>query len=314
LNGLAGEKDEEDSFSVGHSLKHGTLRVTSKTINKNGVQLTIWDTPGLEGGENDTEYLSDIKEKCSDFDIFFYCIKCAEKRATDLFDKKSTLCEFTKLFGVKKLWRKAVVILTHCNDLVEEKKEEAEYNPEINVEEALKAKVEQWKSRLHEEVAKLGYRKVQRIPVLPAAFTAELPGYPLWFSKISESIVKRAEYKAKMAVLRFWNDRIIPKNEIKMSTDKIEEMPLNEQPFVVPPINKKLAAAGIATAGVVSTAVGAGVGATIGALLIGIPSFGVFAGVGLVVGGAIGGVSGLGMSAATASAIHYARERKRKEK
>jgi predicted GTPase len=305
LNGLVGEENE-DAFSVGHSLKHGTSQVICKQIEKNGVQITIWDTPGLEGSDNDTEYLSDIKEKCSDFDLFFYCIKCTETRATDLSDNKSSLRQFTKLFGVEELWEKAIVILTHCNTLVDDLQEE---NPEINIEKELKAKVKQWKSKLHEEIAKLGHKKAKRVPVLPAGYRTKLPGYTLWFSMILERIIERANFKAKLAVLQLCNDRLITENN-----DRIEETPLDKQPFVVSSKHKILSAVGVLTTGTAGVAVGATVGATIGALLIGIPSFGVFAGVGLAVGGAVGGASGLGMSAATAMAIHYFQKMKHQRK
>jgi tRNA U34 5-carboxymethylaminomethyl modifying GTPase MnmE/TrmE len=177
LNGLVGEKNT-DPFHVGHSLKHSTTRVTPKQIEKNGVQLTLCNTPGLEGDKNDREYLREIKEKCSDFDLFVYCSKCTETRVTSLFDEESTLYKLTKLFGVKELWGKAIVILTHCNGLVDDFEEEAVYNPEINIEKELKIKVEQWKSRFHKEITKLGYQSAGHVPVLPAGFTAELPGYP----------------------------------------------------------------------------------------------------------------------------------------
>lgn len=78
LNGLTGGKDFSDEdvvrvprFKVGHSLKQGTITVIQKTFRKNGIRITVFDTPGLEGCDGtDDSYLKEIEEKCNDYDLF----------------------------------------------------------------------------------------------------------------------------------------------------------------------------------------------------------------------------------------------------
>lgn len=62
--------------------------VTKQTFLNEGVQVTVWDTPGLEGHRDiDRGYLEEIREKCADLDLFLYCVNSTEARATDLFDE-----------------------------------------------------------------------------------------------------------------------------------------------------------------------------------------------------------------------------------
>ncbi len=94
-------------------------------------------------------------------------------------------------------------------------------------------------------------------------------------------------------------------------TDYLEELLTRTSDSKPPQSNignqSNKAAVGVAAAGGGATAViGAGIGATIGALAIGAPTFGVAAGAGLVIGGVIGGsigavVGGAGAKLATSS-------------
>lgn len=247
LNGLMGvnkfkdegdNNDNEEGFGVGHSLHCGTLKVTSKTVCRNDIEIILVDTPGLEGYEStDDSYLNEIKKECGDHDFFLYCIKSTEKKATELFDDKSSLVKFTKLFGVK-LWKNAVVILTLANAL------EAEYEDEDNVEEAFCDKIKEWETKIREELEKLGVKKkrINKIPILPAgsAFSRDLPGHPFWLSKIFEKVTDRMKFKAKLAYLRFSHDRLKGKGD--PSGNLVDEQEIGDQPLFVSSKFKVIAA------------------------------------------------------------------------
>ena len=83
---ILGEHDSElqsvNSFRVESALDHGTLSVVQKTFTKHEIEITLFDTPGLEGcSDADNAYLREIKEKCADFNLFLYCISSTDTRA-----------------------------------------------------------------------------------------------------------------------------------------------------------------------------------------------------------------------------------------
>ena len=315
LNGLMGvdeysdESDHEEetssvsSFNVQDSLDRGTLSVASKTFTKNEIEVTLFDTPGLEGcNDADDAYLKEIKEKCADFDLFLYCINCTETRATELFDEKSSLVKFTRLFGVE-LWNNAVIVLTQANALEANLEEERQLDSEIDVKEAFQEKITEWRQRIRKELQNMGVRKkkVTKIPILPAgtAVSPDLPGHSFWLSQIFEKVTDRMKYKAKMAYLQFSSDRLLQRE--KANKAAIASQKIGDQPFVV---SRKIKAE---MAGVF---IGAGIGATVGALALGIPTFGVLAGVGVAVGGMLGAAIGGSSGLSSAMAFQYFKKKR----
>ena len=313
LNSLMGIEDsvssdnptDEDSrsrssFTVQDSLDRGTLCVGEKTFTKNDIEVTLFDTPGLEGcNDADNAYLHEIKEKCADFDIFLYCINCNEAKATELFDEKSSLVKFTRMFG-NKLWDHAVIALTQANVLEAVLQEEMEMeDSSLDVEECFSQKIDEWREKIRKELRKLGVKKkkVRKLPILPtgACCSPHLPGITYWLGQLFERVADQMKYKAKMAYLQLSKDRLVKHEEANAAsfTDKKN----SEQPFVV--------------------SLGGEIGATIGAVLIGIPSFGLFAGIGLDVGEAVGEAV-IGRAAlATTMAFHFFKQKlskKRKKK
>lgn len=305
LNGLMGEARWSGEFLVGTSLQRGTTKVEEIVFVKKGVKVTLWDTPGLEGGENDGRYLQEIKEKCGNFDLFLYCIDCTEHRATDLFGEKSSLKNFTELFGAKKLWGNAVVVLAQANGIVADLEEQKE---EIDVEAKFECKISEWKNEIHQRLKSLGYAKAWQVPVMPAGVKYSpklLPRYPLWLSNIFEKVVDKMKYEARQAYLLLQDDRI-KENGDELDLESISSLDIDAQPFVIKPKFKMFAA-------VASTGVGLGAaaaGAAVGALALGVPSFGVFAIGGLFLGGVVGGGVGLVVSGATMLGAKYFMKRK----
>ena len=280
LNGLLGE----ELLDANESLSRVTLNVSEKKFEKNGVQVTVWDTPGLGGCDNDEEYFEEIR-KYKDFDIFLYCIEAREK---EVFYEKSSLAKFTDTLGVN-LWEQAVVVLTQANcieaNLVEEKKK----NDSIDVSESFRTKVYQLKTRVREDLKELTNLDSVRVPVLPAGINNNpLNGDSNWLEKIHNKMVNQMQLNSRIAYLQLCID----------------------QPFSLSLRQKIEAGAFAAGALAAGGAAGAATGAVIGALLIGIPSFGVFAGVGLVVGGLIGGGTGVASAGVVAAGIRTYKKKK----
>ena len=314
LNGLMGIENYSDgAFAVGDSLNRGTLRVNPKTFTNQDIEITLLDTPGLEGCAIDDAYLQDIKREGADYDIFLFCINGAENRATEVIDEDSSLVKFTTLFGVS-LWENSLIILTQANAIVADLEEEKEIDPSLDVEKQFQERLKEWQKALRSELKKLGVSEsvVKRIPILPAgaakADTLHLPGRPYWLSKIFEKTTDRMKYKAKMSFLKYSADRMTSKEDANDEANS--KKPINEQKFVLPRKFKWLTALATAGVGTAGAAAGGTAGALIGALLIGIPSFGVFAGGGLALGAVLGAAIGGGGALATAAAIRFFKKKK----
>lgn len=69
---------------------------------KNGVKITVFDTPGF----------AKIREKVTKFDVFVFCTEMNTTRFRD--DDVKTIQKLTEAFGPQ-LWEHAVVGLTFAN-------------------------------------------------------------------------------------------------------------------------------------------------------------------------------------------------------
>ena len=68
----------------GDDLNPQTMEVQSYTTNLNGVDITVWDSPGLQDGtDNEESYIKQMSAKCGKgCDFVVYCIKMTENRFT----------------------------------------------------------------------------------------------------------------------------------------------------------------------------------------------------------------------------------------
>ncbi len=58
----------------GHGLDPETKAVTPFEVEINGVEITVWDSPGLQDGtSNKKNYLEDMKWRCNKYDLVLYC-------------------------------------------------------------------------------------------------------------------------------------------------------------------------------------------------------------------------------------------------
>ncbi len=315
LNGLIGADKSSKSLHVGDSLGRGTVEVNERKFMLKEMAVTIWDTPGLEGKEDvDKNYLEEIKTKCADFDIFLYCIKVSESRATELCDVGSPLFKFTELFGPE-LWKNAVVALTFSNVIEINCEENEEINPALDAEEEFTKIIKEWERKIETTLGKImgNTKSAGRVPILPTGHPhcQNLPGHKLWLSRLFVNFEDRMKEDAKFGFLKMNQHRFTTK-----MTRSNKEKNIEDQDLVYDSAFRKNAkiAAVSTTVGVTGAVVGASIGATIGALAIGIPSFGIAAGLGLLLGGAIGGAAGGSTGIASASLIHwFARRRKIKK-
>ena len=157
VNALVGERVAEE----GRSRDRCTDTVTSYRTKINGVDVVVWDSPGLQDGTcNERLYLQDMESKLSQgFDVMIYCISMTDTRFYEA--DKSAIRTLTKEFG-SKLWENGVVALTFANLKTKDPDEESDlayYLEETYL----------WEKAIDEFLANLNVDLLvrQQIPIVP---------------------------------------------------------------------------------------------------------------------------------------------------
>ena len=93
-----------------------TSTVTSYMSDMEGIEVRIWDSPGLQDGtSNDELYLEDLTKKLHQgMDVMIYCLKMDDRRFHE--EDKRAMRTLTRAFG-KELWKNAVIALTFANNV-----------------------------------------------------------------------------------------------------------------------------------------------------------------------------------------------------
>ena len=102
-----------------------TYTVTAFSIDIEGIEVRIWDSPGLQDGtSNDELYLEDLTKKLHQgMDVMIYCLKMGDRRFHE--DDKRAMRTLTRAFG-KELWKNAVIALTFANKVKDPDKRDKE--------------------------------------------------------------------------------------------------------------------------------------------------------------------------------------------
>ncbi len=304
LNGIVGEK----MFKEGETLKPETLTVDSHQTRRAGVDIIVFDTPGLQDGSgNEQSYLSAIKEKCVDIHLLLYCISMLETRS-DLNAHNSAIKLITKALGPT-IWENAVIILTYAN--VFERRLSDQGKNKIEKKDCFQEKINEWEAAARDSLRDAGVPNeiAQNVTAIPVGFAKKphLVCQKYWLSNFWTESLSKMKEKAQAAMVKMSNDRF--RNEEDIKPDDFDK-DISDQPIVFKMLDKAVAA-GAASAGAI---VGMTTGALIGALLIGIPTFGVAAGAGLCLGGLIGGGIGSGGDAGVGLLVALYRRNKKKTK
>lgn len=121
INSLLGESIAQ----VGEN-EPTTFSVSPYKLHKNGVDFTIWDTPGLcdaLDNANDQDYMRMIASCIEEVDCLWFVSRLDETRLSA--DEQYALLLITNTLG-KEIWQKALIVFTHsCNRSVQTRFEEA---------------------------------------------------------------------------------------------------------------------------------------------------------------------------------------------
>ncbi len=282
VNGLVGSPVASES---GETLDPQTDQLKSYTAKKRGIDITIWDAPGLaiaRSPEELEEYVQEMEQEIKEVDLLLYCTKMDDHRLRQ--GDTQTIRVITKAFGAS-IWRNAVFVLTFAN-MVQVPRSKSPMVKEVYFEE----KFAQWKDELQAAVRALDVPNeiATGIPVVPAGYYNEptLPNRSDWLSDFWHVCFATIKEAAQPALLEANLERLRATDEIQRSHFDlpIDQIPIEDRGGMREYLR--------------SPAVGIAGSAALGGIA------------GFVVGGTLGVVTGLGVGAvggATAYAVrnHY---------
>ncbi len=84
VNGILGvSRLGQRKAKEGRSIRKAcTQDVSVYHIRRRNIDMTVWDSPGLQDGTDNERYLQEMKEKCGDRDLTMYCIDVHQARFT----------------------------------------------------------------------------------------------------------------------------------------------------------------------------------------------------------------------------------------
>ena len=175
---------------------------------KNGVKITVFDTPGFaDGGDNEEEFVKKIREKVTKFDVFIFCTEMYARRFRN--DDIKTIRKLTEAFGPQ-LWEHAVVGLTFANEV---------YPPRgagMNTRDFFDDRVREYKKTIKKILENLKDPDVNifvgNLAFAPTGDLYEpgLPGIPHWITALWVTTFRRLNNSTKPAFYLANMDRFRP--------------------------------------------------------------------------------------------------------
>ena len=180
-----------------------TDTVTAHRVVIYGVEVVVWDSPGLQDGScNERFYLADMKQKLDrGFDVMIYCLSMTETRFQDA--DKNAIRIMTECFG-KDLWKKAVVALNFANR-ISDPDEEDELAYFMNEKYS-------WNKAIDDFLRELGIdcKVLDALPVVPTGTYKKLrlPTCENWLSELWMSCYSVMSDSSGLTWYRINQDRV----------------------------------------------------------------------------------------------------------
>lgn len=243
INGFLGLKCNEliSNTSLNPDTKNVRKYERDAFQRKCPVDMTIWDSPGLQDGNDEASYLQEINDNCFPCDLKLYCISVKETRFSPSVDTNpdiKAMRSLTQKFGPD-FWQNTVIVLTFANIIEHIHPEWKDWSQE-DKNKAFNKKIECWKKEIRNALRgpiALDEKTVESIQIEPAGH----PGNPhlhateYWFSRLWFVclLASQSDTKAQENILRLNASRLIHKNDV--DSGQIAQQSLNEQKIVVDP-------------------------------------------------------------------------------
>ena len=203
VNALVGRKVAKE----GRKKVACTPEVTSYRVTIEGVNICVWDSPGLgDGTTNDEKNLAEIGSKITEkLDLVIFCLKMDDQRFHR--DDKDAFKILTENFG-KKLWKNAVIALTFANKVED---------PDGGDREAyFEQDLVNWQEAIHLFLSNnlfLDPELVQSLPLVPTGYYRQASVLPSgdhknWLSKFWTACYKVARKSTAFSLYRINRARV----------------------------------------------------------------------------------------------------------
>ncbi len=224
VNALVGEHVTNE----GQTLDPETQKVEGCDIKLSGVDVTFWDTPGLQdASQREDEYLKDMEQKCTEVDLVLYCTRMDEARFRE--EDYAAIEKLTKTFG-QEFWKNAVMVLTFAN-MVHPLR--GSNDPE-KVRTFFSTRKAQWEKKLREVVKNSGVdgELTASLPIVPAGYNDDpsLPDCKEWLGTFWFECLKRMKGSAQPAMLKINAKRLLS----EIDEDEDHAQPLHSRRIKVP--------------------------------------------------------------------------------
>ena len=207
----------------GETLNPETADVFNYNADICGVDVTIWDCPGLQDGtSNESEYLEKMATKCKELDLVLYCTRMDDTRIRD--EDYETIKTLTKAFG-EAIWENTVFTLTFANQVKKAVRSRSQStSAPVDQKEFFLSRLSQWESKLKEALVRAGVsnKTVSKTVVVPVGYQDDLklPDRDDWLSKFWLCCLKRINKRATLALLKISTDRLLDEDSLGMAQNK----------------------------------------------------------------------------------------------
>lgn len=168
----------------------------SEKENGEGMEIVVWDSPGLEDGSGkESAYLNELKKRCSNTDVVIYCIDLSATRSYGLSAAEvapkdlSAITKLTATFG-SSLWMRSIFVMTRANVL------ESALSVKPDPDKRFSERLQEWKERIHFTLLATGVHKevAYNIPVVPVGHPKkpQQPGRENWLGRLRHIIFSYA--------------------------------------------------------------------------------------------------------------------------
>ena len=231
INGVVGKEVAKE----GDTLDRETVQVRAYAFKYHEVDITIWDSPGLQDClDKEEEYIKDMqREGCADSDLVLYCSRMNDTRFRK--EDYDAIRKFT--FGLgKDIWKNAIFVMTFANDVRAKHKRDLKLTPDEERKRNLtffNLRIKEWRAKLVGAVTEAGVdaKVAASIPIVPAGYDQEqeLPDRDNWLSSLWYASILRMKERSQPAFLKANLHRIKVPDQI---TSKDFKKPLHKQPIV----------------------------------------------------------------------------------
>ena len=241
INGVVGS----DMVKERDNLDRETLIKHSFYSKYNRVEITVWDSPGLQDGlDKAEEYIRVMQQEgCANSDLVLYCAKMNDSRLRR--EDRDAIRKLTIGLG-KQIWNNAVFVMIFANEVRARRERGQKLTPDEEHKwnsTFFKRQMEEWKAKLAATVVEAGVddKTAASIPIVPAGYDKEqaLPDRDNWLSPLwYVSILRMNEYsqpaflKANLHQIKFPN---------QLSSEDVDR-PIHQQLIIYKPIHTKYGA------------------------------------------------------------------------